>query len=114
MGQANLTKGIFDDVIRGVIKAKRHPHHSYSGSRYFDIATLEISPVQFTYDVRIICLPQEATQDDLRKKPIPARLIGWGSDGSDSGASDILGEISLSVLTTRYKILSLTQQCIKG
>ena len=66
-------------------------------SRYYDIAILKIDALEFSNNVKPICMAQTQINPYLRQVVSP----GWGADRVNGPAKDILHEIDLTIFDTR-------------
>ena len=78
---------------------KYFQHPKYSGTAYFDIGVLQISPVNFDSKLKPICLPDPAKFNLDQYDGKSTTLIGWGSDS-------LLGTTSASLKRTILTIRS--------
>jgi hypothetical protein len=85
---------------------KYFQHPKYSGTAYFDIAVLQISPVTFDYNLKPICLPDPAKFDQDQYNGKLSTVIGWGTDSLLGTTSPILKRTILTIRSNRYEQFS--------
>ena len=74
-----------------------YKHPKYIGNAYYDIAVLQIAPVEFNANLRPICLRNSSDFDVNEYNNDAANLIGWGS-------GEYLGTTSLKLKRAILKI----------
>jgi hypothetical protein len=72
------------------------------GIAYYDIAVLEILPVEFTLHVRPICLPRPSVFNQDLYDGKTATLLGWGSSFVHGKQSETLKRTILTIHEYRY------------
>ena len=66
-------------------------HPRYNGKSYFDVAVIKTNEVEFSYDIRSICLPEmSGTNRDFHK----VELLGWGSSERNGKISNALNRVT--------------------
>ncbi len=76
-GVANLTQPPTDGQTISIEKFFQHP--KYTGTAYYDIAVLQISPIEFKPHLRPICLPNPTDFKIDKYDDKTVTLIGWGN-----------------------------------
>jgi hypothetical protein len=80
---------------------KTFKHPKYNGIAYFDIAVIQIAPVEFSARLRPICLPDPEEFRLDRYEERASTLIGWGSDGYLGNYSSKLKRAILTIYEYR-------------
>ena len=76
-------------------------HPKYNETGYFDIAVLQIAPVNFNLHLRPICLPNPSDFRIDQYYDRASTLIGWGSKESAGTTSPTLKRIILTIYDDR-------------
>ena len=98
-GVPNLNQTKENGNTFSIKKIFQHPE--YIGTAYYDIAVLEIAPVQFKANLRPICLPDSSDFTVNKYDNDAADLIGWGSDEYLGKTSPRLKRAVLKIYTYR-------------
>ena len=69
-----------------------------SGSRYYDIAIVRFKKIEFTHDIRPICMFHSEINPYLRT----AVALGWGNTKQDGLPKDTLRQRDLTIFDRRY------------
>ena len=90
----NLLSGI-DLPIRGI-----KIHHNYTRRvAYYDVAIIKTDAIQFSNDVRAVCLPKTS---GANRDYFSVDLLGWGSSEIHGKASKVLQRVSLTIFPNEY------------
>ena len=98
-GVSNLDQSSDKGQTFPIQKIFKHP--KYNGLAYYDIAVLQIAPVEFSASLRPICLPDSEEFKLDRYEERASTLIGWGSDGYLGSSSSILKRAILTIYEYR-------------
>jgi hypothetical protein len=82
-----------------ILKIFKHP--KYSGKAYYDIAVLQINPVEFLSYRRPVCLPDPSNFKLDQYEEKTTTLIGWGSKELNGKTSSTLKRTILTIYEYR-------------
>jgi len=100
-GDIDLKQSV-DDGNTETFDIKRiYKHPKYNETAYFDIAVLQIAPVNFKAHLRPVCLPDSSSFKIDQYDGLASTLIGWGSKSANGKNSATLRRIILTIYEYR-------------
>ncbi len=82
-------------------------HSKYNGNAYFDIAVIQIASVNFSENLRPVCLPNPTNFETNRYDERSATLISWGTYYPAYRRATTIKKTIWTIYGNRYAILAL-------